>query len=579
MDARAGTVAILPNQKRRFALLAHELAAGCKVSLSVYRTWLRCAQFVNVIVPWECLNLLYARVALWECECGLTFAGMTRKVKQDEAAIVDPATSGGGSLSFVVWVPPCGPGTKRRYAYCHLVPFVNNNLAEGIALLGAFKEALCLELHAHRLCFFTDLTSVIYAAGGGKGCGKMFDLPARFANLTHLHDVNYRMRHIPGVKNIKVKESETYNGSQPSSASKSDIKTFLAQITNYVADTTGRKDDRHWTGAVSPSCFNWGKGAVKHRFVNRLKDELARLDPINSLETLIERVSVAGDEGQSVMNSLIDLDDANFMITTILCKHGRYSEERDRRCAAFEERQRRQQSTTENKKPDVKPPDTRVEYLERAFQALKAENDVLTQELEVLVVNDPESGDDKVATLSSRIKAEKPKAWCGEFDEIKREMWIRPPCLTGVATAASLFLVPNGPSEEVYDFEQGQFAEQPDRNLRDLGFTDRTMDAHELERFMVCALRAGPSHEVISAVETISLEPHNPLLDIEDDDPGGVDLSDEEAQAALKELLDQYANVFVDELPGPPPFRPRNHEIRLLDEEKKIRPFAIRIPD
>ncbi|GAA5830051.1 hypothetical protein JCM3770_006464, partial [Rhodotorula araucariae] len=117
----------------------------------------------------------------------------------------------------------------------------------------------------------------------------------------------------------------------------------------------------------------------------------------------------------------------------------RYSEERDRRRAAFEERQRRPQSTTEDQKPDVKPADTRVEDLERAFQALKAENDVLTRELEVrrsaskvpprpaqvLVVDDPESGDDEVATLSSRIKAEKPKAWCGEFDEIKCEMWIR----------------------------------------------------------------------------------------------------------------------------------------------------------
>ncbi|GAA5824397.1 hypothetical protein JCM3770_004588 [Rhodotorula araucariae] len=170
---------------------------------------------------------------------------------------------------------------------------------------------------------------------------------------------------------IKVKEPETYDGSRPSSTSTSDVNTFLAQITNYVADTTGWKDDRHrvrvcasylrgnaylwvssylqlpeetllkpeysWvsnfnlfkekllvtfgdpnkatadarrlsllrqTGAAwlyaaefrrLTLSLNWGDEALKYYFVNglkeELKDELARLDLIDSLDTLIERVT------------------------------------------------------------------------------------------------------------------------------------------------------------------------------------------------------------------------------------------------------------------------------------------------
>ncbi|GAA5918274.1 hypothetical protein JCM5296_006269 [Sporobolomyces johnsonii] len=152
---------------------------------------------------------------------------------------------------------------------------------------------------------------------------------------------------------------------------------------------------------------------------------------------------------------------------------------------------------------------------------------------------------------------------------------------TGMAVSSSaLFVAPDGPSDLVYDFEAGRFTAQPDRNLRELGFTDCRMDNEEFSHFVVCAIRAGvPRDEVAGAVDSVGLEPHNPMLDIEDDDPAGVDLSEDEAKTALDELLDRFSDVFVDELPGPPPFRPVNHEIRLVNEEKKVRPFAIHIPD
>ncbi|GAA5920493.1 hypothetical protein JCM5296_004805, partial [Sporobolomyces johnsonii] len=130
---------------------------------------------------------------------------------------------------------------------------------------------------------------------------------------------------------------------------------------------------------------------------------------------------------------------------------------------------------------------------------------------------------------------------------------------TGTSVSPSkLSFVPTGPSEDIYDFEAGRFLEQPLRNLQDLGFTDRAMTS--------------------DMVEHIELEPHNPLLDDEDDDPAVDDLSDDEARQALDLLLRRYDDIFVDELPGPPPFRPVNHPIKLKDVEKKVRPFAIRIP-
>ncbi|GAA5920190.1 hypothetical protein JCM5296_004335 [Sporobolomyces johnsonii] len=106
------------------------------------------------------------------------------------------------------------------------------------------------------------------------------------------------------------------------------------------------------------------------------------------------------------------------------------------------------------------------------------------------------------------------------------------------------------------------------------------MDEGEFSRFLTCALTAGvPQDEVLAAVETVGLEPHNPLLDVDDDDPSKPDLSETEARRGIDELLSSFSDVFVDELPGPPPFRPVNHAIQLVDEERKIRPFAIRIPD
>ncbi|GAA5921900.1 hypothetical protein JCM5296_004390, partial [Sporobolomyces johnsonii] len=106
------------------------------------------------------------------------------------------------------------------------------------------------------------------------------------------------------------------------------------------------------------------------------------------------------------------------------------------------------------------------------------------------------------------------------------------------------------------------------------------MDEGEFSRFLTCALTAGvPQDEVLAAVETVGLEPHNPLLDVDDDDPSKPDLSETAARRGIDELLSSFSDVFVDELPGPPPFRPVNHAIQLVDEERKIRPFAIRIPD
>jgi hypothetical protein len=152
---------------------------------------------------------------------------------------------------------------------------------------------------------------------------------------------------------------------------------------------------------------------------------------------------------------------------------------------------------------------------------------------------------------------------------------------TGYAVSAtSLFVAPVGPSSEVYDFESRSFCSQPEENLRDLGFTDRRMDASELEDFMICSMAAGvaPS-EFDDLYERVGFEPKNPLLDIDDDDPSSVDLDSGEAQTLLDQLLTEYADVFVDELPSLPPFRPINHEIQLSDKLKRIKPYAIRIPD
>ena len=147
-------------------------------------------------------------------------------------------------------------------------------------------------------------------------------------------------------------------------------------------------------------------------------------------------------------------------------------------------------------------------------------------------------------------------------------------------SATSLFVAPEGPSSEIYDFEARTFSAQPDENLRALGFTDRSMTSDEFHDFLVCSMSAGvPPGELDALYDRIAFEPRNPLLDIDDDDPAAVDLTADEAHEHLDRLLADFADVFVDELPELPPFRPINHEIKLLDAEKRIKPHTIRIPD
>ncbi|GAA6050719.1 hypothetical protein JCM3770_006594 [Rhodotorula araucariae] len=158
------------------------------------------------------------------------------------------------------------------------------------------------------------------------------------------------------------------------------------------------------------------------------------------------------------------------------------------------------------------------------------------------------------------------------------------PWLAETSTAVSstsLFYAPAGlPSSAVYDFSTKTFLPQPARNLADLGFSDTPMTDGDLSRFVVCALKAGvPIEEFDGLDDRIDLEPHNSLLDIEDQQDPDNDLSADDARAELDELLANYHDVFVDELPGLPPFRPVNHSIDLADADKVVRPRAIRIPD
>ncbi|PRQ69741.1 hypothetical protein AAT19DRAFT_12726 [Rhodotorula toruloides] len=79
--------------------------------------------------------------------------------------------------------------------------------------------------------------------------------------------------------------------------------------------------------------------------------------------------------------------------------------------------------------------------------------------------------------------------------------------------------------------------------------------------------------------ERVGFEPHNPLLDVDGDDEGKADMNEQEAQVALDLLMSRFVDVFVDELPGLPPYRPVNHEIKFVDKEKCVKPYAIRMPD
>ncbi|GAA5988190.1 hypothetical protein JCM11641_001605 [Rhodosporidiobolus odoratus] len=101
------------------------------------------------------------------------------------------------------------------------------------------------------------------------------------------------------------------------------------------------------------------------------------------------------------------------------------------------------------------------------------------------------------------------------------------------------------------------------------------MSSNEEHRFAVCAMMAG----VEGIDDYVDFEPHNPLLDIDDDDPSLPDLSAEEAEQMISALKDRFADVLVDTLPNHlPPHRPIDHNIDLLDKELKIRPKVIGIP-
>ncbi|GAA5879376.1 hypothetical protein JCM8547_004019, partial [Rhodosporidiobolus lusitaniae] len=124
------------------------------------------------------------------------------------------------------------------------------------------------------------------------------------------------------------------------------------------------------------------------------------------------------------------------------------------------------------------------------------------------------------------------------IDAILGVPWMRD---SGVAlSSSSLFFVPSGPSEEVYDFETGRFALQPRQNLDDLGFVRRDMDAGEQNAFVLCALAAG----VPGLEDFVDYEPPNPLLDDWEDDPSKPDISAEEAADELEKLKSEFDDVF-----------------------------------
>ncbi|GAA5979969.1 hypothetical protein JCM11641_008249 [Rhodosporidiobolus odoratus] len=142
-------------------------------------------------------------------------------------------------------------------------------------------------------------------------------------------------------------------------------------------------------------------------------------------------------------------------------------------------------------------------------------------------------------------------------------------------SSTSLFVVPTGPSKEVYNFRLRRFNIQPRTNFDDLGFVNRPMSSNEEHRFAVCAMMAG----VEGIDDYVDFEPHNPLLDINNDDPSLPDLSAEEAEQMISALKDRFADVLVDTLPNRlPPHCPIDHDIDLLDKELKIRPKVIGIP-
>jgi hypothetical protein len=145
------------------------------------------------------------------------------------------------------------------------------------------------------------------------------------------------------------------------------------------------------------------------------------------------------------------------------------------------------------------------------------------------------------------------------------------------ASSTSIFLRPSGPSEPIVNLTAKRFATQPDRNFLDLGFTKRKMTPEEEHSFVICAMLSGSSE----LDEFIDFEPFNPLLGENDDDPSLVDLTEEDCTRQLNELLDEFSDILVTELPPNQraPFRPVNHSIPLIDPNEHIRPKVIPIPD
>jgi hypothetical protein len=136
-----------------------------------------------------------------------------------------------------------------------------------------------------------------------------------------------------------------------------------------------------------------------------------------------------------------------------------------------------------------------------------------------------------------------------------------------------MFLVPDGPSEDIYDLSTGEFAPSPQRNFDDLGFVKTPKDQ---TRFFFCALAAG----VPGLEDSVDYESPNPFLDAWEDDPSKPDLTEEEARDRLEKLKSRFPFLFVDDLPSRlPPFRTINHEIHEVVEGMKIPPRVIRMPD
>lgn len=166
------------------------------------------------------------------------------------------------------------------------------------------------------------------------------------------------------------------------------------------------------------------------------------------------------------------------------------------------------------------------------------------------------------------------------IDAILGLPWIRD---SGTSlNADAVFYSPTGPFESVIDLTTRTFSKQPLQNLLDLGFVNTPPTPEQQHQMVQLALICGitdfeprpPIIEGMTEFDTyIDYEPHNPLLDITDDDPSLPDLTEEEAQEEITRLTEKYSDILVDALPntGPPPFRPVNHSIPLINPDLIIK--------